>query len=75
MTITIIIGMIQNEYEKSIFGFSTDAGNQIDIRGLTGAVPTTAEDWTRTLRYVGYRIRTLSDEDSTNLCIDFVGKH
>ena len=68
------IGMIQNEYEKSIFGFKQAGGNEIKIEGLAG-VSTTSEDWTRTLRFVGYRIKTLAEEDTTNLCIDYVGKY
>lgn len=68
------IGMIQNEYEKSIFGFKQGLGNEIKIEGLPG-VSTTSEDWTRTLRFVGFRIKTLAEEDSTNLCIDYVDKY
>jgi hypothetical protein len=73
--ILLYLGMIQNEYEKSIFGFLNEAGNVIDIKGLGTAVLTTAEDWTRTVRYVGYRIKTLADENTANLCQDYVGKH
>ena len=66
------LGMIRNEYDKNLYGFSNALGNLIKINGL-GAISTTASDWTRTIRFAGYRIKKLADEQNANLCVDYVG--
>ena len=69
------LGMIRNEYERNIFGFKTEGGNEIQIRGLGDAVSTDNSDWTKTIRFAGYRIPQLANEEKANLCSEFVGTH
>ena len=69
------LGMIENIYDKSIFGFKSDGGNEIIIKGLGDAVETSSDDWTKSIRYAGYRMPLLSNEETANLCTDYVGKH